>query len=39
MNHAKKQQALWFVGLWIAGVVVVASIAYAFKWLAHFAYL
>ena len=23
---------LWFVGLWIAGVVVVAAVAYAIRW-------
>jgi hypothetical protein len=23
---------LWFVGLWVAGVVVVAAVAYAIRW-------
>lgn len=23
---------LWFVGLWIAGVAVVAAVAYAIRW-------
>jgi hypothetical protein len=23
---------LWFVGLWLAGVVAVAAVAYGFRW-------
>ncbi len=35
---SRKSQFLWFIGLWIVGFVSVASIAYAFRWLAQFAY-
>lgn len=34
----RKQQLLWFIGLWAVGVVGMAAIAGAFRFFAQFAY-
>ncbi len=34
----KGKQALWFVGLWLAGFLTLALIAGAFRFLVHLAY-
>lgn len=35
---SRKQQLLWFIGLWVVGVVSMAVIAGAFRFFAQFAY-
>ena len=30
---APVKKGLWFVGLWVAGVVSLAAVAYALRWL------
>lgn len=34
----KGKQALWFVGLWLAGFLMLVLIAGAFRFLVHLAY-
>lgn len=36
--HSKARQLLWFIGLWVLGVVVMGTIAGAFRFFAQFAY-
>lgn len=36
--QSSKQQLLWFIGLWVLGVVGMATIAGAFRFFAQFAY-
>ena len=30
-SHSSKQRALWFIGLYVGGVIVVASLSYALR--------
>ena len=36
--QGKTRQLLWFVGLWVLGVVTMGAIAGAFRFFAQFAY-
>lgn len=36
--QGKARQLLWFVGLWVLGVLAMAAIAGAFRFFAQFAY-
>ena len=37
-EQSKKQQWLWFVGLWVLGVLSITIIAGIFRFFAQFAY-
>ncbi len=37
-KQSKKQQWLWFVGLWVLGVLSITAIAGIFRFFAQFAY-
>ena len=37
-EHSKKKQWLWFVGLWVFGVLSITALAGIFRFFAQFAY-
>jgi hypothetical protein len=33
------KKSLWFIGLWVLGVVTLAALAYSLRWAVNFAYM